>query len=169
MDWAVALTTALILIFLATANFTPCRNSPTHSRFCEGSAMATGSKPVKVFRHRGISASVFKNPVQRNGQISQFYKVNLQRAFKKGDGFEHNSSFTRDEVPVAILMLNRAWQFILKAESPLGSMAIGPDDNTAIGPKERTQGVTPPEKLTQGITPPDFHGHSKRSRDYDGT
>ena len=79
--------------------------------------MANGNKPVKVFRYRGISASVFENFSQTDGEQVRFFKVNLQRTFKQGEDFKHNASFGRDEIPIARLVLDRAWQFVLDAEA----------------------------------------------------
>ena len=76
------------------------------------------NKPVKVFRYRGISASVFENATHdQDHQPMRFFKVNLQRAFKRDGKFEHNSSFGRDDIPVAVRVLNRAWEFILESEA----------------------------------------------------
>ena len=73
-------------------------------------------KPVKVFRIRGVSASVFENTTHADGQEVKFFKVNLQRTFKQGDEFKHSTSFGRDEIPVARLVLQQAWEFVLQAE-----------------------------------------------------
>lgn len=79
--------------------------------------MAQNSKPVKVFRARGISASVFENTTHADGQPMVFYKVNLQRAFMQNGEYKHNSSFSRDDIPVAIHALHQAWQFVLEREA----------------------------------------------------
>ena len=75
------------------------------------------NKPVKVFRYRGISASVFENQTHADNQPVRFFKVSLQRAFRRDGKFEHNSSFGRDEIPVAMRVLNQAWEFILETEA----------------------------------------------------
>lgn len=75
------------------------------------------NKPVKTFRIRGISASVFENEVQSEGQPVRFFKVSLQRAFRQDGEFKHNSSFGRDDLPVAMHVLREAWEFILEAEA----------------------------------------------------
>jgi hypothetical protein len=74
------------------------------------------AQPVKTFRYRGISASIFENETHQNGQPHRFYKVNLQRAFKQGEEYKHNSSFSREDIPIAIHVLQLAWQFVLEAE-----------------------------------------------------
>ena len=79
--------------------------------------MAQGSKPVKTFRLRGISASIFENETHIDGQPVRFFKVSLQRAFKQDGQFRHNSNFGRDDIPIARLMLSRAWEFILDLEN----------------------------------------------------
>lgn len=74
-------------------------------------------QPVKTFRYRGISASVFENETRQNGQPARFFKISLQRAFRQGEEIKHNSSFSRDDVPIAIHVLQQAWQFVLDAEN----------------------------------------------------
>jgi hypothetical protein len=75
------------------------------------------NKPVKTFRFRGISASVFENTTHADDQPVRFFKVNLQRTFKRDGKYEHNSSFGRDDIPVAMHVLDQAWQFILETEA----------------------------------------------------
>ena len=79
----------------------------------DAAAAASKDKPVKTFRHQSITASVFEN----QGKNGQFYSVSLQRAFKDGDVFKHTSSFTRDDIPVAAYLLDRAYSFVLESEA----------------------------------------------------
>lgn len=82
--------------------------------------MPSANKPIKTFRHRAISASVFANETTVDGQPVTFHKVNLQRAFKQGAEFKHNASFSRDEIPVVRLVSQRAWEFVLELEASAG-------------------------------------------------
>ncbi|MCA9224420.1 MAG: hypothetical protein KDA47_02370 [Planctomycetales bacterium] len=77
------------------------------------------SQPVKTFRYRGISASVFENETYQDGQPVRFYKVNLQRTFKHRNQYKHNSSFSRDDLPIAMLVLRQAYEFVLEQEQPI--------------------------------------------------
>ena len=77
----------------------------------------TSTKPVKVFRSKGVSASVFANHAKSDGQDVTFHKVSLQRTYKDGDEWKTTSSFSRDDLPIARLLLDRAWEFILDAEA----------------------------------------------------
>lgn len=74
-------------------------------------------KPVRVFRLRGITASVFANQAEtKNGDIT-FYKVSIQRTYKDGNDFKTTTSFGRDDLPLVRLLSDRAWQFILDTEA----------------------------------------------------
>jgi len=77
-------------------------------------------KPVKVYRLRGISASVFENHTKTDGRDVTFHKVSLQRTYKDGDEFKTTTSFGRNDLPVAVLLLHQAWEFILDAEASRG-------------------------------------------------
>ena len=81
-------------------------------------------KPVKVFRSRGVSASVFANHAKSDGRDITFHKVSLQRTWKDGDEWKTTTSFGRDDLPVARLLLDRAWEFILDAESSHSTDAV---------------------------------------------
>ena len=86
-------------------------------------AQAT-QKPVKVFRSRGVSASIFANHAKSDGRDITFHKVSLQRTYKDGDEWKTTTSFGRDDLPVARLLLDRAWEFILDAEASPSSDVV---------------------------------------------
>lgn len=77
----------------------------------------SSTKPVKVLRLRGISASIFENPTKTNGRDSVFYKVSIQRTYKDGDDFKTTSSFGRDDLPIVSLLSQRAWEYVLTLQS----------------------------------------------------
>ncbi|GEM_PF-1408769 len=77
-------------------------------------------KPVKTIRLRGVSASIFANKVKVEGRDRTFHKISVQRAYKEGDDWKHTSSFGRDDAPVLILVLKRAWEFIVDTEAMRG-------------------------------------------------
>ena len=80
---------------------------------------------MRTFRSRGISASVFQNETQANGRTVPYFKVQLQKTYKQGESYRTTSSFSRDEIPVAQLMLQRAWKFILEAEAKRSKDGLG--------------------------------------------
>ncbi len=72
------------------------------------------NKPVKSFRLRGITASIFENSSEDG---KSFYKVTLQRSYKQGDDWKSTNSFGRDDLPLVSLLTKQAWEFILNTES----------------------------------------------------
>ena len=74
---------------------------------------ASPNKPVKVFRARGITASVFANQT-KNGE--PFHKICLQRTYWDGKNYQTSDTFGKDEVPVALFLLVQAWQFVLTTD-----------------------------------------------------
>ena len=82
--------------------------------------MARSSKPVEVFRRRGISASVFANIAEVEGRKVTFHKVSIQRRYKDGDEWKTTTSFGRDDLPVVSHIAQLAWDWILSAEAGRG-------------------------------------------------
>jgi hypothetical protein len=81
----------------------------------------SSNKPVKVFRLRGVSASIFENESKSGDRAVTFHKVSLQRTYKDGDDFKTTTSFGRDDLPVCVHVMQQAWAYILDAESNRGS------------------------------------------------
>jgi len=79
-------------------------------------AQSTTTRPSKVFRLRGLSASVFENRSNAKGRDIPFFKVSLQRTYKDGEEFKTTSSLSSDDLPAAGLLLRKAWEFILETE-----------------------------------------------------
>lgn len=72
------------------------------------------TKPLKTFRLKGVSASVFEN---RSEQDVPYHKVQIVRTYKSGDGFKTTSVFSRDELPIVSLVAKQSWEFILNHEA----------------------------------------------------
>lgn len=71
------------------------------------------TKPVKTYRFRGISASVFENQTEKG---DPFYKVQIVRTYKDGKDFKSTPTFSRDELPVVMLVSQQAYDFVLCSE-----------------------------------------------------
>jgi len=71
-------------------------------------------KPVATFRApHGLAASVFKN----DGKSSEYFKVSLQRSYKKGTEFETKRiSLGRDDLLAVAELATRSWNYIADAE-----------------------------------------------------
>jgi|CXWL01.1.fsa_nt_gi hypothetical protein len=79
------------------------------------SSTSKTAKPVETFRLRGISASIFENKSE-DGKTT-FHKVSLQRTYRQDDEWKTTQSLSRDDLPIAALLLHKAWEFILQVES----------------------------------------------------
>jgi hypothetical protein len=77
-------------------------------------------KPVKSYRLRGISVSVFENSAAVDGRRRTFHKVSFEKSYRDGDEWKTTQSLGRDDLPIAGLLLKQAWQFILEAEAARG-------------------------------------------------
>jgi len=71
------------------------------------------NKPLRVYRARGITASVFCYSTKEGGC---FHKVCLHRTYRDGKQWRTSDTFGRDEAPVAMHLMQKAWQFILDTE-----------------------------------------------------
>ncbi len=72
-----------------------------------------GTKPVKVCRLRGVKIAVFEN----KGEQGAFYKTAIQRIYREGEEWKTTTSLGRDDLPVARMLLQRAWEWILETEA----------------------------------------------------
>jgi hypothetical protein len=96
-----------------TAAFRPLYPFPPLNM--ESSTTKSAAKPVETFRLKGISASIFEN--QSEDGKTTFHKVSLQRSYRQDDQWKQTQSLSRDDLPIAQLMLQKAWEFILQAEA----------------------------------------------------
>jgi len=84
-------------------------------------------KPIETFRLRGISASVFENSSE-DGKTT-FHKVSLQRSYRQEDEWRTTQSLSRDDLPIAALLLKKAWEFILQTEATVSTETQGSEDS----------------------------------------
>ena len=78
------------------------------------SATKTGNSPAFTFRRKGVSVSVFEN---ESNEGKAFFKTTVQRSYKDGNDFKTTSSLSRDDIGVAVVGLQKAFEFILDEEA----------------------------------------------------
>lgn len=76
-------------------------------------ATSSPVRPLRTFRLKGVKASVFENRTEQGA----FYKTSLQKVYRDGEEWKTTTSLSRDDLPVARLLLSRAWEFILETEA----------------------------------------------------
>lgn len=71
------------------------------------------TKPVQVFRLRGVKISVFDN---QSGN-ARFHKVAVHKIYREAGGdWKTTTTLGRDDLPIARMLIDRAWAFILDRE-----------------------------------------------------
>ena len=75
------------------------------------------AQPEKKFKVGACSASIFVNDVNtENGKVTM-KSVSLQRAYKDKEGnFQHTTSFKANDIPKAVLALNKAYDYLVSEE-----------------------------------------------------
>lgn len=79
-----------------------------------------GTKPVAKFTAGGqISAAIWENEIQtRNGGTATIQKVSVQRRYKdnKDGKWKSSTSFSRNEIPLAMYVLQRAFSHMIEGQ-----------------------------------------------------
>jgi hypothetical protein len=78
------------------------------------SSNTKNTRPVEVIRLRGVSASIYANPVKDRAR--PLYKVSLRRTYRKDSEFKSSTAMGRDDLPIAAMLLKKAWLRILELE-----------------------------------------------------
>lgn len=77
-------------------------------------SQTSGNKPIHVLRRRGVKVSIFHN--EANGQF--FHKVAIHKIYRDDEGaWKTASALGRDDLPIARMLLGRAWEYILDQEA----------------------------------------------------
>ena len=74
------------------------------------------NKPEKEFRCGAVSASIWANDREVEGQTVSFFSVRIDKAFKEGNVWKHTSTFSVDDLPKVALVANEAYRFITLKE-----------------------------------------------------
>ena len=74
----------------------------------------TKNMPEKKFRASPISATIWSNEVtSTDGEAKVFRTINLERTYKDREGnWKKTNSLRVNDLPKAILVLNKAYEFI---------------------------------------------------------
>jgi len=74
--------------------------------------------PVAKFRAGQVSSALWENQVQVKGAAVTILKATVQRRYKDRDGnWQSSSSFSRNEIPLAIHCLQKTFEKIIEMQS----------------------------------------------------
>ena len=77
------------------------------------------NKPEIVFKIGAVRASVFKNIIEKNGQSIELPKVVIEVRYKDKTGqWQGTNSLSINDIPKAILALQKAFEFLLIKNDP---------------------------------------------------
>lgn len=69
-------------------------------------------QPAAKFRAGGVTATVWRNSITREGREVEVFSISVDRAFKQGDEFRHTSSFGANDLPKVQLVVSKAYEFV---------------------------------------------------------
>lgn len=79
------------------------------------------SKPEHVFKIGAVRASIFKNTLQKNGQILELPKVVIEVRYKDKSGqWQGTNSLSINDIPKAILALQKAFEHLTERKDAGG-------------------------------------------------
>ena len=86
-----------------------------------------GQKPVEKFQAGQVSAALWENEFEVNGRTVPMLKVTVQRRYKdKSGSWQSSGSFGRNEIPLAIYCLQKAFEKIIETQNEK------PDDEEVV-------------------------------------
>jgi hypothetical protein len=81
--------------------------------------------PVAKFKAGQVSSAVWKNEIQVKGVPVEILKATVQRRYKDRDGnWQSSGSFSRNEIPLAIHCLQKAFEKIIETQQEESSNNI---------------------------------------------
>ena len=78
----------------------------------------TGQTPVAKFRAGAVATAVWENEVEVNGRTVNILKATVQRRYKDKEGnWQSSGSFSRNEIPLAVHCLQKAFEKIVETQN----------------------------------------------------
>jgi hypothetical protein len=79
-----------------------------------GELKKTGNTPEIKFRAGGISATVWQNSIEKDGEKSSFNTISLDRAYKdKAGNWQTTNSFRPNDLPRLSLVAQKAYEYVV--------------------------------------------------------
>lgn len=77
-----------------------------------------GQRPLHKFRAGTVSCALWENEISVDGEKKTMLKATLDRRYKDQNGeWKSSGSFSRNEVPLAIYCLSKAFEAMLEERS----------------------------------------------------
>ena len=93
-----------------------------------------GQKPIAKFRAGQVAAAIWANDVEVKGRTVTILKVTVQRRYKDQDGnWQSSGSFSRNEIPLAIHCLQKAFEKIVETQNDASNNGNGNGNGNSNG------------------------------------
>ena len=91
-------------------------------------------QPLARFRAGAMSCALWENEINVNGTMKTVLKAGVTRRYKDRDGnWKSSQSFSRNEIPLAIYCLERAFEKIIEEETAQnGSNGSGVEEEVVM-------------------------------------
>jgi len=87
------------------------------------------AKPETVFKVGAVRASVFRNTIEKNGQLIPLPKVAIEVRYKDKTGqWQGTNSLSLNDLPKAILALQKAFEYLMEHKGTPEADASGTND-----------------------------------------
>jgi len=85
-----------------------------------------GQTPIAKFRAGQVASAVWANDVEVKGRTVTILKATVQRRYKdKDDNWQSSGSFSRNEIPLAIHCLQKAFEKIVETQNEASNNGNG--------------------------------------------
>ena len=87
---------------------------------------------MKTISAGSCRAAIWENEIRVNGSAKTMLKASVERRYKDKDGsWKSSSSFSRNEIPLAVYVLEKAFEAIVAEEKDEGNGGNGASEEVA--------------------------------------
>ena len=81
-----------------------------------------GQTPLAKFRVGQLASAVWSNDIEVKGRTVTILKATVQRRYKDKDGnWQSSGSFSRNEIPLAVYCLQKAFEKIVETQNTVSA------------------------------------------------
>ena len=73
--------------------------------------------PEKKFRAGPVTATIWKNHTQKDGEVVEYRTVSFERSYQKNGEWNTTNSLRVNDLPRAVLVLQKAYEYISLKEN----------------------------------------------------
>ena len=81
--------------------------------------------PIAKFKAGAVSSALWENEIEVNGKTVTMLKATVQRRYKdKDDNWQSSGSFSRNEIPLAVYCLQKAFDKIIEKQGEASNGSV---------------------------------------------